>query len=201
MNKKWKIILAIFIGVTLIGLTFVGLIMSDVEQEKYSVVHQYQDNIEIRKYEPKLIAQVTVNGERHKAISEGFKQIADYIFGNNIEHNKIAMTAPVTQTKYEHSWVVYFTMPSSYTIKTIPKPVNNNVTLKEVPQKIIASITFSGTSSQENIAEYEAKLRNFLQINNLNSVSDVSYAFYNPPWTLPPLRRNEVMFEIENIIK
>lgn len=209
MKRKWKIMIAIIIGVVVMGAVLAGPLMSNVEQPKYQVISEYEaEHIEIRKYDPMLIAEVTVSGKRDDAISEGFKQLADYIFGNNVSDNNISMTAPVIQKPQEikmtapvvqqpngQNWTVHFVMPSEYTIDNIPKPKNKNISLKEIPEKLMIAITFSGQNTDENIAEYTEKLRNFMRQNNILSLSNPSYAFYNPPWTLPPLRRNEVMFE------
>ncbi len=194
----------------LIGIVAIGPIMSDVETPDYQVV-QSQDAIEIRQYNPMIIAEVEINGKRKDAISEGFGLLADYIFGNNIakqdiamtapvqqqENTKIAMTAPVQQQSMGDHWQVSFVMPSEYTIDTLPEPVNDRVTLKEVPAKTFAVITFSGTSSDENVQEHEKILLEYIDSNSYSIISTPKYAFYNPPWTLPPMRRNEVMIEVQ----
>lgn len=194
--------IAIIIGVVVLGAVLAGPIMSDVEHPKYKVISEFEDqDIEIRQYDPMLIAEVTVSGKRDKAISEGFKQLADYIFGNNISQESISMTAPVTQQSKGNDWTVHFVMPSEYTLHNIPKPNNDSVMLKEVPVKSMIAITFSGQNTDENIKEYEQKLYDFMQQKKIVPISEASYAFYNPPWTLPPLRRNEVIIEIESISK
>ena len=58
--------------------------------------------------------------------------------------------------------------------------------------------SFSGQNTDDNLSEYTQKLRDFMKRKNIKTVSDPSYAFYNPPWTLPTLRRNEVIFEIKD---
>lgn len=202
------------ISVLLLGLVLSGPIISNVEHPKYDVVSTHK-TIEIRSYAPKIIAEVTVEGERDEAINKGFKLIADYIFGNNSmsgdiamtapvtqqstqqQSQKIAMTAPVTQSAFGDNWRVHFVMPSEYTLETLPKPNNDKVTLKQMPAKKIAAIQFSGTSSDDNMLEHEQKLMLYLKDHNIKALSTPSYAFYNAPWTLPLLRRNEVMIEIE----
>lgn len=193
--------------IVMIGLS--GSIMSHVEQAKYKVVESY-DAIEVRDYEPMIVAEVEVTGRREDAIKQGFKMIADYIFGENIPAKKIAMTAPVTQTKGEQiamtapviqqadegMWKVRFVMPESYTLATLPTPKNNTVTLKKISEKCFAVIRFSGVPDSEKLQQNEAKLLAFIQNKHLKAISVATYAFYNPPWTLPFLRRNEVMFEI-----
>jgi len=209
MRKKWIMIAAI-IGIVLIGVVAVGPIMSDVETPNYEVVKS-QGDIEIRQYDPIIIAEAQMKGEREDAIGDGFRLLADYIFGNNMaqqdiamtapvqqqESTKIAMTAPVQQQSTGDDWQISFVMPSEYTMDTLPKPFNGRVTLKETPAKTFAVITFSGTNSDENMKEHQKQLMEYVSSNDLSVIGTPKYAFYNPPWTLPPMRRNEVMIEIQ----
>ncbi len=209
MKKKWIMILAI-IAIILVGGILSGPIMSDVEIPNYQIIHA-EDNMEIRRYEPMIIAEVEMNGEREGAIGDGFRLLADYIFGNNTMqqdsskttpvpqqmNQKIAMTAPVQQQSSGASWKISFVMPSEYTIGNLPKPNNDQVTLRAIPAKQFAVIRFSGTNSDTNIKENERKLMEYVQANDIEVIGSPKYAFYNPPWTLPVMRRNEVMMEIE----
>ena len=191
--------------------TLSGPIMSDVEQAKYTVV-QTDHDFEIRDYAPSLAAEVEVSGDRKEAISEGFKTIADYIFGNNQSSDKVAMTAPVIQEQSQtiamttpviqegdgKSWQVRFIMPSQYTLEMLPKPNNASVKIVELPAKRFAVIRFSGVPDNDDLKEKTEHLTDWLKQNNLKTVGKPVYAFYNPPWTLPFLRRNEVLIEIES---
>jgi len=201
--------IAAIIGIIVIGGIFAGPIMSDVETPNYQVMSS-QDSIEMRQYEPMIIAEVQMDGKREDAIGDGFRLLADYIFGNNKlsqdiamtapvqqqENGKIAMTAPVQQQSVGDTWQVSFVMPSDYSMETIPKPVNERVVLKMVPAKQFITITFSGTNSDKNVKEHEDQLMSYVNANDLSVTGAPKYAFYNPPWTLPPMRRNEVMIEI-----
>jgi len=195
MRKKWIMIFAI-IGIILIGAVSVGTIMSDVEEPNYEVVNS-KGTIEIRRYEPMIIAEVQMDGQRKDAIGDGFRLLADYIFGNNKVNQEIAMTAPVQQQSLGDAWQVSFVMPSEYSMTVLPKPVNERVILKSIPAKEFVAITFSGTNLDENVKKHEQKLMEYVKANNLSVTGSPKYAFYNPPWTLPPMRRNEVMIELE----
>ncbi len=213
MRLVWQIAV-ISMPLFLIGCGMIGPLVGDVEQPVYKVLSQ-TDAIEIRRYEPKIIAEVEVTGAREDAIGDGFRLLADYIFGNNTATKDIAMTAPVQQQASQeiamtapvqqqalddslgNRWRVSFVMPSAYTMETLPTPRNSAVTLKEVPAKRMAVIEFSGRNSNDNIAEHEAALRRYIDTNDLQPIGPPVYAFYDPPWTLPFLRRNEVMLEIE----
>lgn len=231
--KKVVIVLLLIIIALIIGLIAMGPIMSKVEQPEYTVLSTHQ-NIEIRQYSPMIIAQVTVAGERKEAIQQGFKLLADYIFGNNRGPQEIAMTAPVSQSQKipmtapvtqsqnismtapvtqqksheipmtapvtqqaaDNQWLIHFVMPSKYSLETLPKPNNKQINIKAIPPKKFAVIRFSGTSTNKNMQTHETELRAFLAKEKIKPLSPASYAFYNPPWTLPFLRRNEVMMEI-----
>lgn len=202
--------IAAIIGIVFIGVVSVGPIMSDVETTNYELVAA-ENNIEVRQYKPMIIAEVQMNGTREDAIGDGFRLLADYIFGNNMaqkdiamtapvqqqESAKIAMTAPVQQQSTGDDWQISFVMPSEYTMETLPKPVNEHVTIKEIPAKTFAVITFSGTNSDKNVKDHENQLMTYVGANALSVIDTPKYAFYNPPWTLPPMRRNEVMIEIQ----
>lgn len=203
-----KTITILVLGAALAAVIW-SFMASDVEQAKYVVAEQ-QGMIELRDYAPHIVAQVQVSGEQLQAIQEGFGMIADFIFGNNAPAQKIAMTAPVIQQTGEkiamtapviqqakdHDWIVRFVMPSAYTMATLPKPKNEQVTLNEIPEKRFAVIRFSGMADQQSLQKHEAELKAFVTERKLSVLSPLAYAFYNPPWTLPFMRRNEVMVEI-----
>jgi SOUL heme-binding protein len=197
------------VAVLLLGAALWGPIVSNVEHPKYTLVER-SGAIEIRDYAPLIVAETDVNGDRREAISRGFRIIADYIFGNNTAVQKvpmtapvtqqgnttIAMTAPVTQQGVDKSWRVRFVMPSKYTMQTLPKPNNPAVELKEIPGKRFAVIRFSGMAGEDSLKRHTKELEDFLSAKKITPLSPPTYAFYNPPWTLPFLRRNEVLIEI-----
>jgi len=209
MKKKWTMITSIIALIFIVGV-LAGPVMSNVEKPDYKVI-QSEQNIEIRQYEPMIIAEVEVDGKREDAIRDGFRLLADYIFGNNTvqqvismtapvqqkENQKIAMTAPVQQQSMGKSWRMSFVMPSKYRLDSLPVPNNNRVRLKEILTKKFVVIEFSGTNSNENVTKHENQLMNYIEANQINIIGSPKYAFYNAPWTLPFLRRNEVMIEIK----
>jgi effector-binding domain-containing protein len=207
MRKKHM--LWIIAGVAVIGAAAWGPIVSNVEQAKYEVV-ETKDDIQIRDYAPMIVAEAEVTGERKDAINQGFRIVADYIFGNNQPKQNVAMTAPVIQQPSQkiamttpviqegagNSWKVRFVMPASYTMDTLPKPNNEAVKLETIPGKRFAAVRFSGIATESSLKEHTDTLNAFIKDKKLNALSQPVYAFFNPPWTLPFLRRNEVMIEI-----
>lgn len=208
MKYQKKLILALF-SIFLVGCSGLGAVVSGVEKPEYRVV-KASNMIEIRQYAPMIIAEVQVAGEREEAISDGFRLLADYIFGNNQVQQKIAMTAPVNQQQSEKiamtapvqqqfdndRWKVSFVMPSEYSLESLPKPNNSAVDIIEVPAKRYIAIEFSGRSSRSNITENQETLDAYIRENQIQTQGQPIYAFYNPPWTPPFMRRNEILIEI-----
>jgi hypothetical protein len=212
---KGKTMLWIVGGVVVVGV--VGLVAwgsvvsNSVEQAKYDVTAS-AGNIQIRDYAPHIVAEVEVLGEREASINQGFRLIADYIFGNNTASAKVAMTAPVIQQPNEkvamtapviqqgsgNEWKVQFVMPSRYNMNTLPKPNNDAVKLHEISDTRFAVIRFSDVADTESLKRQTDKLNEFIVAKKLVAISQPSFAFFNPPWTLPFLRRNEVMIQIAN---
>jgi hypothetical protein len=208
-KRMWWVVSGAVVGLLVLGSALWGPIVSNVEQPKYNLVES-NGNIEVRDYAAMIVAETDVAGARYDAVREGFRTIADYIFGNNIASAKVPMTAPVTQQASERVamtapviqqadgqvWQVRFVMPASYTMQTLPIPNSPAVRLREIIGKRFAVIRFSGTAGEDILQHRTQELREFVGAKNLNCLSAPTYAFYNPPWTLPFLRRNEVMIEI-----
>jgi hypothetical protein len=114
---------------------------------------------------------------------------------------KIDMTAPVMVESVGgepdgNSWRYRFVLPKDYTIETAPTPLDGAVTIESVPQRTVAVIRFSGLVSREDVEEKAEELGRWMKANNLQPASAPRWAGYNPPWTLPFLRRNEVMIDV-----
>lgn len=212
--KKGIVVLLTLALVILLMATFIGWYMSHVKEPDYKVVST-SGNIEIRQYAPMIIAQVEVEGEREAAIQVGFRLLADYIFGNNTTQQqsnekiamtapveqqsseKIAMTAPVEQQSGAGVWKINFVMPSEYSMATLPKPNNQDVKLIEVPEKRFILIRFSGRATHSNLAKHQEQLMKYIADKGIKTIGAPKYAFYNPPWTLPFMRRNEILLELQ----
>ena len=210
VTKKLIIYTSLFIILILIALS--GTIMSQVNEPRYKVL-SFEENIEVREYAPMLVAQVSVTGERKTAISAGFRILADYIFGNNEGRKKIAMTTPVEQQEGEKismtapviqqesldnlHWNIRFVMPSEYTIDTLPRPKSPQIEIIPVPSKRYAVIRFSGLATKGILQKNLGALQRYTVVKKLQGIGKPIYAFYNPPWTLPFLRRNEIMIDLE----
>ncbi|MDI6627917.1 MAG: heme-binding protein [Rhodococcus sp. (in: high G+C Gram-positive bacteria)] len=170
------------------------------------------DEVEIRRYSPRIAAQTTVDADEDEARQEGFRRLARYIFGGNGGKQKVAMTAPVSQspagskkiamtapvssTPGNDGWVVRFFMPAEWTMDTLPTPDDDRVTLTEVPAETVAVLRFSGGRSRDDVEPQMAALVEALRAHGIEMLGEPMTWFYDPPWTLPPLRRNEVVVAI-----
>ena len=192
-------------------LSFGGQAMA-TEEIAYTVIKSDGD-IEIREYEETVVAEVTVDGTRKEAPSKAFRTLFKYISGENIakqeipmtapvsqelKSQKIAMTAPVSQEQTdEGTWTIAFYMPNDMDFENTPLPKNDNVNIRKIPSKQKITIRFSGRSTDSNIAEHEAELKQYIVDNKIEVAGAPMYAFYNPPWTLWFMRRNEVLFDVK----
>ncbi len=110
---------------------------------------------------------------------------------------QIAMTAPVVQAEGSPGeWTMAFSMPPKWTMATLPKPQNPNIRLYEEPPRTVAAVEFSGRANDTMLADNEDKLRAWMASNGVVASGPAEYAFYDAPWVIGPLRRNEVIIPI-----
>lgn len=182
-----------------------------VEEPSFSVRFDEGD-FEIRDYAAIINAETTVRGNAWDARFQGFGPLADYIFAKERDGEEIAMTAPVMQAPRDkiamtapvtqqssgsgEEWVITFTMPSHYTMETLPAPANPDVRLVEVPARTMGVLTFTGLATDADMRAAEARLMGHVQRAGMQPRGEVSFAFYDPPWILAFLRRNEAMVEV-----
>ena len=205
--KVFKIILFLSL---LPGCSFFGI--QTEETPKYKVLVK-NERFEIRKYAPYVVAKTSVKGDYKSSSSKAFRILAGYIFGKNktkeqismtspveMKSEKIAMTAPVQMSEQNDMMTMAFSMPSKYKLEGLPTPDDNRITFERVPAKIVASIQFSGLRSDKKIMNKEKELRQWLEKYPQYQVTqEISYAGYNPPWTIPIFRRNEVHIKLNPI--
>jgi hypothetical protein len=170
------------------------------ELPPYTVSKTY-DMLELRTYQPQLVAEVVVEGERDMAVGQGFRILANYIFGNNIAQKTVAMTTPVAQRpadeKEGKKWVVQFGMPKEYTLDTLPKANDERIKFRITKPSTAAVIQFSGRWNEKNFQENKAQLEQFITGQNLKAIAAPSFAYYDDPFTLPWNRRNEIIILVE----
>ena len=163
-----------------------------IEEPVYQVEKAWEaEQIEIRAYAPRIMAVTGMNEDS----DSGFRVLAGYIFGGNAEEQKIAMTAPVQQTMAGEKEMA-FMMPAEYALKDLPQPEDQRVSFREAPAYTAAVIQFSGWASAEKADENWQQLRRFLIKEGIEIVGAPTLNQYDPPWTLPFLRRNEIIVPV-----
>ena len=185
-----------------------GCSMAATEEPKYTVLLK-EDVLELRQYAALIVAETAVSGDMDSASSQGFRAIADFIFGNNKAPGqntsaKIAMTAPVTvqprtqenSLREAKDWRVQFVMPSQYTMETLPKPNNQAVQLREVPAQRFAVLRYSGLNTAPKVEDKTNELLAWVKTKNWQTAGSPQLSRYDPPWTLPMWRRNELRVEV-----
>jgi hypothetical protein len=189
------------------------------EEPKFSIIEK-SEPFELRAYAPQLVAEVKVEGDLDAASSQGFRLIAAFIFGQNQVSEKISMTVPVgietaqstkiamtvpvgieaskDSAKGVNQWVFSFVMPSEFTMATLPKPLNPLVTIRELPAQRRAAITFSGFYNEAKVLEKTKALEEWIKSKQWQAIGSPQFARYNPPWSIPFMRRNEILITVRD---
>ncbi len=188
-------------------------VRNGTEEPAYTV-EPLSSGVEIRRYGARIAAETTVAAEEEAARSAGFRRLAGYIFGGNHAETKIAMTAPVAQVGARGEkismtapvsetagsngeWVIRFFMPAAKTMESLPQPNDPAVRLVNVAPETVAVRRYSGSISSRAVASQTAQLMRTLRENGFEPIGTPAAWFYDPPWTLPALRRNEIAVAVE----
>ena len=186
-------------------------IRSGTEEPHYTVVESL-GALEIREYGPRIAAETTVSGNESSSRSDGFRRLAGYIFGGNSGHASIAMTAPVAQSTSQTiamtapvvqdqagpgEWRIRFFMPATYTLETLPRPNDPAVHIVSVPSQTYGVYRYTGSIDATATETARRELLRLLQGSGWSPTGEPVSWFYDPPWTLPFLRRNEAAVTVE----
>ena len=163
-----------------------------IEEPVYEVEKAWEtEQIEIRAYAPRVMAVTEMTDDSNG----GFRVLAGYIFGGNAEEQEIAMTAPVQQSMAGEKEMA-FMIPAEYALEDLPKPEDQRVSFREAPAYTAAVIQFSGWASAEKADKNWQQLRQFLIAEGIDITGEPTLNQYNPPWTLPFMRRNEIIVPV-----
>lgn len=191
-----KLVLIATAGLAVAGVVVLGMawFFRSVETPDY-VVSVADGDFELREYPTMVVASVDRDGDRQGAVRRAFSSLAGYIFAKDRPGEKIAMTAPVTQTPSRAGWTVSFIMPAGRSVEELPVP-GGDVRLAAVASRVVAAVRFSGRWTDTRFEEQAARLREWVSARGLQMVGDVEYAYYNDPFTPAFLRRNEILVEV-----
>lgn len=205
----------VFLVLIILVLAWVGISLlteRGVNEPSYRTERK-ADGYEVRFYESYLLAEAHIAPGTEEPLRKGFKMLFEYIGGANKGSRKISMTAPVLQegisaekipmTKPvlrrngEKGSVVAFVLPAGYSLQTAPLPENPDIHMREIASRRVAVIRFSGYANDEVIDNQTKRLISLLERDGLRPKGNIMAAYYNPPWTPPFMRRNEVMVDLE----
>ena len=175
-----------------------AVMAADIEEPQWELIEKL-DTVELRLYQPSIQAVTELRSSA--GTSAGFRRLAGYIFGGNEQAQSIAMTAPVQETLEKGSPVMAFTLPAEYALDDLPAPNDERVSIVEVPERTVAAVRFSGWATGFKVARMQKKLLATLRSHGIQAVGTPVLNQYNPPWTAPFLRRNEVSVEISMAVE
>lgn len=197
----------------LTGCSLVG-IRSGYEQPAYTVVEQLDEQLEIRRYAPRLAVETVIDGSKAGDQSNtAFRRLFAYISGANEASSEVTMTVPVEAAAPTETIamtvpvesgssdgerdVMRFFLPSSYTLETAPRPTDPSIQVVALPDVNLAVLRFSGSWSKDNVADRRRDLLDRLNGSGWRPIGTPTTMFYDPPWTLPFFRRNEVAVTVK----
>ncbi len=194
------------LGVAGVAVAAANDLIAHYEEPKYKTEFAEGD-FQLRNYPAVIAASVQVTGNDEDAANNAFRILAGYIFGKNkgskkiamttpvvqeSQATKIAMTVPVTVERQNMSMTMSFYMPSKYALDDLPEPLDKRIEFARIPARKFAVVRFSGFGNEKNCRQKEEELRRWMSVHGLKQSGEPLRAFYNPPWTLPFLRRNEI---------
>lgn len=192
---------------------------SAIEEPRFEVVDS-TDAYELRRYDSFLVAETEVSGDFGSSGGKAFRILAGYIFGNNQPQEKMSMTAPVISSEAgtsrsgekmamtapvvsrqaegdEQRYIYQFVMESKYSLETLPQPLDNRITIKKQPQRLVAAHRFGGFWREKNIDAHKARFLEALANDGIEVIGKPELARYDAPFKPWFLRRNEILVKVK----
>jgi hypothetical protein len=190
----------LFIVAMLIPLALFAVAVMSLDEPEFEVIEQ-TDAFELRAYKPFVVAETRVDGDFDEVGSRAFRSLVSYIQGDNQGGRNLPMTAPVNQQRVggdsEVTWLFQFVMPKEYVLQMLPQPMDEGVTLRQIPARLVAARRYSGGWGEQKYRYNEQALLEALQREGLVPVGTPIFARYNAPFVPWFLRRNEVLVDVE----
>ena len=206
MSQIFLIAGSVLTGVLGVWMGYTAFYEGRLSSPNYKVITT-DKSFEVREYAPFTLASTSIPNQGDKALSQGFRILARFIFGGNHQSESLAMTAPVLQqngaevgllsSAASQGMTMAFVMPIDRSFESIPKPNQASVALQSVSWGTVASLRFSGRASTSDFQRAEVDLRGWMSDHGYEAKGPASYAQYNSPSAFPALRRNEVLIQIK----
>jgi hypothetical protein len=161
-----------------------------LEQAPYTVVERH-DGFEVRDYPEIAIAETVTEKD-----GEAFGRLARYIFGANERDQKMDMTAPVFIDETSGKTRMSFVLPASVSAEEAPKPKAADVTVRAVPGQRVAAVKFSWFAFRARREAIAKDLMTKLENAGIATSGPAVYAAYNPPFSVPFLKRHEILIPV-----
>jgi hypothetical protein len=189
------------VTILVLSMVFLTELVNAIEQPEFELVEEVGE-LQIRKYQPHIVARTLVSGSFSESGNQGFRRLAGYIFGGNGQDQEIAMTAPVglqshDETASDSQYWITFSMPSEYSMDELPAPDDSRVDIVEVPERYLAVLRYRGNWSEERYRAHEAQLLSVIDKDpSWIKQGDPSWSRYDPPIVPSFMRTNEVAIEV-----
>ena len=205
-------LLIVIMAYLLAGCSAFG-IRSEYEQPPYVVLDTLTDQIEVRRYAQRLSVETTIDiADYNKSRNAAFELLFGYISGNNQTNDGVAMVSPVevAQTSVEVAMTapvetsrtktggmrMRFFLPAEFTLETAPQPMDSRVRLVEVTAQWQAVLYFSGFANEDDVVKRTKDLLRVIDQSSWRTAGNPLIYSYDPPWTIPFFRRNEVVVPV-----
>ncbi len=193
--KYFLIVTVTALVIIIIAQLYFTFNLSKVETHHFVVISQ-KGNIEIRKYDPAIFISYAETGGMFETQNNSFRNLAGYIFGDNVREQEIAMTTPVQMEEGEKFSVMRFMLPSDYKMNDLPLPNNVKLQMNEDPGFYAATIRYNGFNNENKFIRHKKLLEEFIANEKLESAGEFIFLGYNPPFQWFG-RKNEVMVKID----
>ena len=166
-------------------------------REPLHTVEPLIDGVEIRRYGVRLAAETTVLGHEVRARQEGFLRLIGYILGADRQAQEALMIPPMAQSgDRDQGWLIRLYLSDASTMDALPDPLDSRVRLVELPAETVAVLRFTGDRGPGAIVAQAARLQEALHATGFKPTGTPIAWFYDPPWTIPFLRRNEIAIPV-----
>jgi len=166
------------------------------KEPEYTLISK-NGKIEVREYTEYIVAKTSIEKTTLEMNNSMFRVLAGYIFGGNSKRESIPMTAPVITEENNSSYNMIFFMLDADKIDDLPIPNNQDISIEVMNIGKTISISFGMWANEDRIDRNKRKLDKYIRSNHIQVESDMMVAQYNSPWTMPPFRRNELIYRIK----
>tara|TARA_R110002096_G_scaffold238581_8_gene430170 strand:- start:5634 stop:6224 length:591 start_codon:yes stop_codon:yes gene_type:complete len=192
----------LIIGIVVLVVGLLGWTTYATGRGKYETaafeLKEKEGKFEIRAYRGLALVSTPMAETGKNSMNDGFGKLFRYISGKNAQNQEIAMTTPVfVGPAGSEERVMSFVVPAEIASQGSPKPSDQRVFLSEMDSGTYVVFRFSGWRSSKSEAKALQKLQTWVATKELKVTGSPIFAYYDPPWTPGPMRRNEVLLPVK----